>query len=257
MRTACALATFFLAGVLRAQVGQPPPNPSWPCVPGRPVDPAYLDVSESTGGQLFLFQPGEAAQAALVMNASHTHPATVLRMVGQLNGARDIQFPLESGVESVLFLVSLQCPNSIRVYRPGGAEVTAVNAARSLDLRAGRILRIDQPESGAWRLQLTGSGLFVASVLAKADIALSGVSAAGGNVEARLGGGVRDVQFQLVDAAGDPASGAVSVEPGESGVYRAPLAPRSERFRLLVRGIDGAALPFERTYPVLFRATPR
>jgi hypothetical protein len=253
MRTAGALAALFVAGVLRAQVGQPPANPAWPCVPGRPVDPAYLDVSESTGGQLFLFQKGEVARAAAVVNASRTHPATVVRMVGQLNGARDIEFPLESGVESVLLLVSLQCRNEIRLYRPGGSEVTAANAAQSVDLQAGRILRIDRPESGRWRLQVIGTGLFVASVLAKAGVSLSAVKPADGTVEARLLGDVREVQFQLVDAVGDPASEAVPVEPDQAGVYRARLAPRSRRFRLLVKGIDGAALPFERTEPVLFR----
>src|SRR5690348_14181256 len=140
MRKAVGLA-MLAAGILGAQVGQEGPRPGWPCVPGRPVDPGYLNISESTGGQLFLFQKGEVSQVSLVMNASHTHPATVLRMVGNLNGTREVEFPIESGMESLLLLVSLQCRNSIRVTRPFGSEVTEANSTLSVDLQAGRILR--------------------------------------------------------------------------------------------------------------------
>src|ERR1051326_3630317 len=89
---------------LRAQDGQQRSRPEWPCVPGRAVDPSYLEISESTGGQLFLFQKNEIGQSAVVMNASHTHPATVLRGVGQLNGSRDFEFPVDSGTQSILIL---------------------------------------------------------------------------------------------------------------------------------------------------------
>jgi hypothetical protein len=128
--------------------GQSGAKPGWPCVPGRPVDPAYLEASESTGGQLFLFQKNEVAQSALVMNAPHTHPATVLRAVGNLNGTSDFEFPVDPGMSSLLLLASVQCRNAILVYRPGGSELTDRNSALSVDLLAGRILRIDQPEGG-------------------------------------------------------------------------------------------------------------
>ncbi len=148
MRHGCVLSIIVLAGLLQAQDGQSGARPGWPCVPGRPVDPAFLDVTESTGGQLFLFQKNEVAQSALVGNASHTHPATVLRAVGNLNGTRDFEFPVDPGTASFLLLASLQCRNAILVYRPGGQELTDRNSALSLDLQAGRILRIDQPEAG-------------------------------------------------------------------------------------------------------------
>jgi hypothetical protein len=181
------------------------------------VDPAYLNISESTGGQLFLFQKNEVAQASLVMSASYTHPATILRAIGNLSGTRDFEFPVDSAVESVLVLASLQCRNAVLVSRPNGTELTAANSAQSVDLQAGRILRIDQPEAGRWRVRLSGTGLFVLSVLAKTNTKLSAVTVFGvpQNVEVHLAG-----QF------------------------------------ILVSGVDASALPFQRVYPNLFQPHP-
>src|SRR5215510_9146942 len=107
MRKAIVLTAWF-ACALHAQNGQQGSRPGWPCVAGRAVDPAYLEVSESTGGQLFLFQPGELEHAAMVMSAPQTHPATMVRAVGHLSGTREIEFPVDSTARSILVMASLQ-----------------------------------------------------------------------------------------------------------------------------------------------------
>src|SRR4051794_6642671 len=93
-----------VSAALWAQDGQSGSRPGWPCVPGRAVDPSYLEVSESSGGQLFLFQKGEIGQAGPVMSAPFTHPATILRAVGQLSGSREFEFPVDSRTESILVM---------------------------------------------------------------------------------------------------------------------------------------------------------
>ena len=278
MRKAFALSIVALAGLLHAQDGQRGGKPGWPCVPGRPVDPAFLDAAESTGGQLFLFQKNEAARSALVMNASHTHPATVLRAVGNLNGARDFEFPVDPGITSLLLLASLQCRSAVVVYRPGGQELTVRNSAMSVDLAAGRILRIDRPEPGPWRVHLAGTGLFVLSVLAKTDTALAGVSftanrgaanaeepaprlksplfRARQDVEVRLTGQVADLKLQLVAATGDRASEIMPLERIAEGLYLASVTPQVQRFRILITGFAPSPWPFQRMSPVLFQAQP-
>src|SRR3954463_11349626 len=115
MWKAGVLAVLVVAAPLAGQDGQGGTKPGWPCVAGRAVDPAYLEVSESTGGQLFLFQKGEVAQTSVVMGAAHSHPATVLRSVGNLSGTRDFEFPVDPSIASIFLLVSLQCRNAIRV----------------------------------------------------------------------------------------------------------------------------------------------
>jgi len=279
MRLAGALSIIIFAGLLRAQNGQEGSRPGWPCVAGRPVDPTYIDTSESTGGLLFLFQKNEVAQASLVMSASHTHPSTLLRALGNLNGSRDFEFPVDSSIESLLVLVSLQCRNAISVFRPTGSEVTKTSGALSVDLQAGRILRIDQAETGQWRVRLEGTGLFVVSILARADIGLTRVAfppnsdplkekeylrrlntplfGVRQNVEIQLSGHVSGLRLQLVDAAGDRISDMEALEPIAEGAYRTTITPQVERFRILVTGTDASARPFQRMYPVLYRAQPK
>ena len=278
MRRLWILSVLITTGLLRAQDGQHASRPNWPCVAGRAVDPTYLDISESTGGQLFLFQKGEAAQSGLVMNAPYTHPVTVLRAVGHLNGTRDLEFPVDSSIESLLLLVSVQCRNAILVSRPSGAEATDRNSALSVELAAGKILRVDQPEPGKWRVRLTGSGLFVLSVMAKSTIALSAVSfsrkdaqtegdepaprsnipmlGAPQTVNLRIGGSVSRLTAQLVDASLRPIADLDSPEQVAEGAYRTTVATEAERYRILVTGEDGSSWPFQRMYPVLFHAKP-
>ena len=147
---------------------------------------------------------------------------------------------------------------SIDVMRPGGVEMIAANSALSVDLQAGRILRVDTPESGKWKVRLSGTGLFVLSVAAKAEISLGSVAIRedGTVLEARVGGEVSNVRFHVLGPGGETLADLEAAEPAEPGAYRMPLKPTSERFRIAVTGTDGMAVPFQRTWPNLFRATP-
>src|SRR5579871_4677172 len=113
-----ALALVFTASALWSQDGQQGPRPEWPCVAGRAVDPAYLEISESTGGQIFLLQKSEIGRAGLFLTGDLTHPATIVRAVGMLSGTREFQFPIDSSVKSVLLLASIQCRTAIGIMRP-------------------------------------------------------------------------------------------------------------------------------------------
>src|SRR5437899_4427134 len=106
------------AVLMCAQDGQQENRPGWPCVAGRAVDPAYIETSESTGGQLFLFQKDEIAHATLAMTASSSHPATVFRAVGHLSGTQEYDFAVDSTIESIIVLASLQCRKEVAVLRP-------------------------------------------------------------------------------------------------------------------------------------------
>jgi hypothetical protein len=246
-----------LAGPAFAQSGQQGPRPEWPCVPGRAVDPAYIETSESSGGQLFLFQKGEVAQSGPVMSAGFTHPATVFRAVGHLSGGRDFEFPVDSTVESLLVMASLQCRSAIHVTRPNGAEMTAANSALNTDLAAGKILRVDAPESGPWKLHLEGSGLFVISVMAKSKTRLASVQfaesprvGAAVAIEAHFSGEIANAAVGIIAADGNSIAAPQALD--ETG--QAEVTPRAQRFRVVVTGTDASGWPVQRVYPNLFRA---
>jgi hypothetical protein len=186
------------------------------------------------------------------MTASRGYKATILGAVGNLSGTRDFEFPVDSTVSSLLIMGSIQCRQDVLLLRPNGAEITAVNASQSIDLQAGRVIRVDQPEPGPWRLRLSGTGLCLLCVLAKSNIALSTVTFTDGTVDARLSGAVFGLKLQLVDAAGAPLSAAQPLETAEDDVYRVAIARPAQRLRVLVTGADASAWPFQRIYPNLF-----
>jgi hypothetical protein len=256
-----------LSAVSSAQQGQEGPRPEWPCVAGSAVDPSYIEASESTGGQLFLFQKNEVAHTGVVMRASFTHPATVFRAIGYLSGAREFTFLIDSAIESAIVMASLQCRKAIDIVRPGGQEMTAANTAESIELQAGRIVRVDNPEPGQWKVRLTGTGLFVLSVVAKTSLKLGAVNFTLADqrmrqprlgvqqyVEAHLIGDLSHVKLQVISADAQPLSEAETAQAPEAGSYRAAITPTAARLRIVVSGIDAAGWPFQRTEPVLFRA---
>jgi hypothetical protein len=255
------------ASVLCAQQGQTAAPEIWPCVPGRAVDPSYLEVSEATGGQLFLLQKGEVEHALVMINASHTHPATVIRAVGHLSGSREFEFPVDSKTASILLMASLQCRSAIVLTRPNGAEMTAYNSVRNIDLKAGRIVQVDAPEPGKWKVRLAGTGLFVLSVTGKTEIGIGSVAFLEGNqrrtgpvlgihqaLEIHVKGDVSGVGLHLVGPGGEFLSGLESPELVAQGTYRNLVSPPEGGFRIVVTGVDANADPFQRTYPNLFRA---
>ena len=131
--------------------------------------------------------------------------------------------------------------------------MTAANSALTVDLKAGRILRVDTPESGTWRVRITGTGLFVVSVIAQTKIRL-GVSYKDGAISAYLPPDVTGVSFEIVSAEGNMLA-SVSPEPVRPGVYQFPITPPAARFRVAATGTDAMGTAFRRTHPVLFSAS--
>jgi hypothetical protein len=246
-----------------AQTGQPGARPGWPCVPGRAVDPTYLEVSESTGGQTFLLQKGEAGHAGVIMSMPFTHPDTVFRAVGHLAGSRTIEFPVDTSVESLLVTASIQCRQTVALIDPGGSEVTAANAIQNIDLQAGKILRLDGPGAGNYQVRIAGQGLFILSVMAKTAIRLSSVRfvETGGpllgvpqQLRVHVLGPLTKATFHMAAASGE-ILGELTGSPGdENGDYLLEATPMVERFRIMAEGVDETGRPVRRMYPNLFQA---
>jgi len=191
-----------LIGLLAGQQQQPQSRPGWPCV-GRP-DPSMVQVSEGSGGQVFLLDPSEIASSATLLMARQGHDETLRRVVGELDpGVRTIDVNVDTSVERVLFSVSLQCLNEIEIVRPSGTPVAASDPGVTWTaFQAGRQVGVDAPEAGLWKVHLAGKGLLFMVVHARASLALE---------DARL---VR-----------------VGGRPGHEGMFRddAPLVPGATR----------------------------
>jgi hypothetical protein len=259
-----------------AQNGQSGPRPGWPCVSGRAIDPTFLEVSEATGGQVFLLQRNEAIHSGVIMMLPSTHPETLFRAVGHLAGTRTFEFPVDASVESISVSASIQCRQTVAVIDPGGAEMTAANAVQSIELQAGKMVRVDAPGVGNWQVKIAGQGLFILSVRAKTAIRLNNVRFVepGGpghegyftvkqapqmhvaqHLEASVSGPLTGASFQMVGPSGDALGGLVESQASEGGDHLLEITPAVERFRIMVEGTDESGRPVRRMHPTLFRVT--
>ncbi len=281
MRLTLVLAVL-LAGGLAAQTQASKTGPVWPCTPGRAIDPTYVKVAEETGGQVFLFDRSEAARSLVLTRESMTHKETVFRASGTLAaGYRDMQFPVDSTIESLLFSVSLQCGQSVTLYRPSGAELDAsAPGVEDNRFRSGRIVVMARPEPGTWQVRIVGMGMYFAVVQANSDVALHGVRfvEAGGrpghegyfpmttplrlSVQQMLsasvsGGGVTG--FRMIDSAAGTLQAlelAADAATGNDRDFYGPVTPGHPAFRIMVEGRDAKGYAYQRVDPKLFHAVP-
>ena len=254
--------------------------PGWPCAGARAVDPTYVQLAENTGGEVFLFDRSEAARSLVLMQEGMKHKETVFRASGTLtSGYRDFQFPVDTTIESLLFSISLQCTQSVVIYRPSGAELDA--SAPGVDdnrYHAGRIVAMSRPEPGVWQVRIVGSGLFFAVVEAKSDVSLHSVRFVqlGGrpghegyfpmttpvrlNLPQMLqasvsGSGVTG--FRMINSGGATLQPlALAADENDQEEFQGPVIPSHKDFRIVVEGRDSRGYPYQRIFPRLFHAEP-
>lgn len=267
-----------------AQQQVPRERPGWPCV-GRP-DPAYVRTAEATGGQVFLFDKSEIAESGALMIASSAHTETIFRVSGSLaEGVHDFIVPIDSSIESVMISVSLQCLQVADIMTPAGAGLHASDPGVDYhQFDAGRIVTVAAPAPGAWKITVSGKGLFFLVVQARTALTLDtarfvapggrpgheglfpvkGPLAAGAArlLEVELRGPARHVTFRFVSSQGEvlqdlalaPQDG--TSEDGQS--YLGEVTPRETEYRLQVSGLDGKGFPFTRMHaPLFIEAHPR
>lgn len=257
---------------------QPRERPGWPCV-GRP-DPAYVHTAEATGGQVFLFDKSEIGESAALMIASSRHTETIFRVSGGLTeGVHEFVVPVDSTVESLMISVSLQCLQVADVTTPAGAGLRSTDAGVDYhQFEAGRIVTVASPSPGAWKVTVSGRGVFFLVVQAKTDLTLDRAEfvAPGGRpgheglfpvkgplpagsarlLEVGLHGAARDVTFRFVSSQGEMLQD-LTLAPQEAGSaeersYVGEVTPRAPEYRLQVSGVDAKGFPFTRMHAPLF-----
>jgi len=242
-------------------------------VGGRAVDPSFVKASEATGGQVFLFDRSEAGRSLVVMKYSRTREDTIWRATDTLStGVREFSFPVDSTVESLLVSVSVQCRQSITLYRPTNTEVRAGDPeVEENQLKSGLITLLTRPAAGTWRVRLAGVGMFFAVVTAKSSISIDSAEFVepGGRpgheglfpvkgpvhmgeqrtMSARLTAPTGQKHFRVVDFAGQTLE-SLDLKPsddtGSASDFLGEVVLKHPEFRLAVQGVDEAGYPYQR-----------
>jgi von Willebrand factor A domain-containing protein 7 len=163
------LAALWLAAL--AGIVQPRQVP-WSFGPNRcgPIDPAYVRTASETGGQPFPLAPSEIARMGVVMAESSRSDAAMILWAG--GTAADAQggfvVPVDRSVRRLTFSITFDgTGGSAEIVKPDGAVVQA--GAGDTILNCGRILSVDAPEAGDWRVTPVPSSRFWMTVHARSD----------------------------------------------------------------------------------------
>ena len=233
------------AGVV-AQQQLPQQRPAnWPCTGARAVDPSYVEISEGTGGHLYLLDKPEVRQTGHLMAWHQTHRQTVFRSMGEMaKGTREFAFPIDSTIESLVLTVSLQCNDSISILDPASLEA----AGDRVDFRSGRALRVAHPVPGPWKIRLTGRGLFFVTVDAISNLSVRSAGLAAGSADllavepSRLTEGMR---VRFVDSGANTLD-TPAIESSSGSYVFVRVNPRDTKFRVAVEGADDRGWPYLR-----------
>jgi len=233
------------------QEQQPRYQAGWPCTgKERAFDPVYSKIAEATGGHLFLFDKSEVAGTAALAIGDMRHKETIVRQSGKLESYVDIPIPVDSSVDSLFIVASLQCMQTILLYDP---QRSGVMGDEDHWFRAGRIATVAKPAAGEWLLRLAGTGAYSVAVEAHATQGLHSVDVQDKMLSLRLSPEITNPQFRLIGPLGDTLQTlSLEADADSPGHFQGTFEPGAKQFRVLVE--NGAG--FQRVDPRLFEAKP-
>ena len=282
-----AMAAFTIFGLsftrpLHAQDGQQQSRPFTPGTCGR-VDPTYIRTAEATGGQPMFLQPSEMAAAGHLMRSSVSSSSdALLYATAHLGGQeRSYSVPVDTTVKSGTFTLSFDAPGTkMTLQRPSGSAVVSGGGVEISEWTCGRIITVDSPDKGAWRVDLSGTGRFWLRVEVNSELYLltAGFMYLGGRpghegyfripdqplfgrpqlLRVTLSGALQSAEFRFVSASGDtlePFRMEAGASSGDDHEYMGTVTLPPQPFRVAVSGRDGNGLAFERWYLPQFHAT--
>jgi hypothetical protein len=279
--TACAiLATmhflFFLVSALLSQANTSRSFGPGACGPG---DPIYVEMATATGGQPFFLSPSEVGQSAHIMTSGRDDAMILWASGTGADGARGFSIPVDSSINRLSFLASFdRTGGAVTVVGPDGQPSRRDERTLETVLNCGRVLTIDAPAAGAWRVTLQPSDRFWLVVRAQSEFdtlsaefvqpggrpgheglfRIPGQPVAGRPAILRVNlseSAPKGPQFSLISTRGERLQEVQLERASDSGnEFSGTIDLPTEPFRVAVAGLDTAGIPYRRVHDRLFRA---
>lgn len=251
-----------------------------PCPGAFQIDPSYIEVTEETGGQIYMLNPSEAQKAAPLMTKGLKQiDDTILRLTGEIKDSqKEFIVPVDTTVSVLTFSGFIQCLKSVTILDPTGSEVVSGPQVEDTKFQSGRFLLVNTPQPGDWKIRISGTGFFSVVADAKSDIQIldvafvqlegrpghEGYFKIKGNpkkgisqtLSAQLDGDTNTVQFVLIQSDGMMTRLTLDRVPGTSdpAEYMGSVIPPDKPFRIAAEGIDASGLIYRRFFAPLFHA---
>ena len=245
-----------------------------------PLDAAYVNTSSETGGQPFPMSPTEMGNMSIVM-AESTRADSVLLLWASATRADDTTFsiPIDTAVSRVTFSTTFDgTGGTVTIAGPDGKAIQPESAVQDVSMSCGRIVSVDAPVVGAWRVTVKPTERFWLVVHGRSELDLTsadfvriggrpgheglfkmeGQPVAGrpAMLRVRLSDSDADMKapvFTLLSSEGKPIR-TLDLSPVDDREFVGEVALPPQAFRVALTSLDGASTPVQRVDARLFRA---
>jgi hypothetical protein len=144
-----------------------------------PYDPAYFELANRTGGQVFILPRGQTSGITELVNLLSRSSAVDMLSVSGLLGTLVVthNFPIDSTITRMTVSISSTGTTNITIKRPDGSvvspsDVGVTKVPMTPSVGSAVIYSIVNPAVGQWQIVLQGSGDYSALVNGDSTIAL-------------------------------------------------------------------------------------
>ena len=137
-----------------------------------PLDPTYVRTATETGGQPFPMSPSEIVKMTTLMAETSRSDATLVLWAGgtATDAAGGFTIPVDPSIRRLTLATTFDGKGgSVEITRPDGTVVAPGSSANDTVLNCGRIVSVDAPSGGEWRLTPKPTAEFWAVVHARSD----------------------------------------------------------------------------------------
>jgi len=247
-----------------------------------PYDAKYFEMSELTGGQVFIIKKSEAGNlselSSIMLGGYYTPIATIGGALTSTSGNKSYEFKVDSKVDKLSAFISITSGSvAASIVRPDGSVVDINDAGvKRTALTSLVVYEIANPQVGEWKLNISGKGEFTINVAGNTSLsfdnlkfveydnrsahagffAIEGFPVAGSTsaIEATLSDVTSDVSFELRSKSGEVLSAlkldVVDEYPGVKTVFlKEDFVVPNEDFIVYAFGKDANGKAFQRVMP--------
>ena len=273
-----SLAAILIALALNTEA-QPEQRTFGPGVCG-PLDAAYVNTASETGGQPFPMSPAEMVNMSIVM-AESTRSDSVLLLWANGTRADDTTFtiPIDPAVSRVTFSTTFDgTGGAVTLVGPDGTIIKPGSAVQDTSMNCGRIVSVDAPAVGDWRVSVKPTERFWLVVHGRSELDLisadfvrpggrpghdglfkvEGQPVAGrpAMLRVRLSEADADAKapvFTLLSSHGKPIR-TLDLSPTDEREFVGEIALPAQTFRVALTSLESAGTHVQRVHARLFRA---
>ena len=245
-----------------------------------PLDATYVNTASETGGQPFPMSPAEMVNMSILM-AESTRSDSVLLLWANGTRADDTTFtiPIDPAVSRVTFSTTFDgTGGAVTLAGPDGTVIKPGSAVQDISMNCGRIVSVDAPIVGDWRVSVKPTERFWLVVHGRSELdliaadfvrpggrpgheglfKLEGQPVAGrpAMLRVRLSEADADAKapvFTLLSSQGKPIR-TLDLSPTDEREFVGEIALPTQAFRVALTSLEGAGTHVQRVHARLFRA---